>query len=380
MTGTPNDLPTFGSGWGKAPHGRGSHGHGSHGFFGKGTGGSKGTGDSKDDCGTKGGTKGGSKGTGGSKGGWGHGGTGGSKGSGGSKGGWGSKGASGGTKGGTGHGGTAACASSTSSYHNGGVEGHSFDHYYDDVLSCDYDPPLNDGDHPNLCGTHGGSGGSKGGTGGSKGATGGTHGGTGGTQGGTGGTHGGTGGTHGGTGGTQGGTGGTGGDTGGTQGGGGSCGTDTPPDTTPDDNCEWPGEIPVEGTAIAVVEFNSDDDHEYDAWVRIDIGDVENPGDPNSYLDAVNQFYADQGIPFDAYTEVKKLVFEDQNGKVVQSLYRAEDGTFTEEDPNAADDAEGASADDSGHDLLMPMSEEELAEYDQPDDEASEDDTQPCFA
>ena len=255
-----------------------------------------------------------------------------------------------------GFGGSGKHASSTKAYHNGGVEGKTFESWYTQTLAPHFDEVLDDAGPKSVCedatgGTRGGSkggthGGTKGGTrGGSKGGTrGGSNGGTrGGTKGGTrggskGGTRGSKGGTRGGTrGGSHGGT--HGGTRGGTHGG--------PGDDGPGGN-GVPGNTAV---TIGVVEFADDADDDYDAYVRIRADEVPDNATPQDYVEAIKNWYAEEGRDLDDM-EVRKLVFENDQGQVVASLYRTEDGGWSDTDPA-----------ETGYDgLMIPMSDAELAE------------------
>ena len=124
--------------------------------------------------------------------------------------------------------------------------------------------------------------------------------------------------------------------------------------------------MPAANSVIAVIEYNDDNDDAFDDFIRIQADSVGDPSDPQSYVAALEDHYAQNGESTDMQTDLKKLVFEEANGKVVQVLFKTAEG-FSETDPNAADAAEPVGAADA-MDLMIPMSEAEPAEMEQPDD------------
>ncbi|MCB1407634.1 MAG: hypothetical protein KDK01_15615, partial [Rhodobacteraceae bacterium] len=167
---------------------------------------------------------------------------------------------------------------------------------------------------------------------------------------------------------------------GGTSGSGGTGGTGgvEPDDGSGGDPSD--GVIPsTADSAIVVVEYNDDDDDAFDDYIRIQADDVTDASDPQSYVDAVADYYAEQGMEFDTETEIKKLIFEDKDGTVVKVLYKTEDGfseTNPEDDQNDASDQ----GDENAQSLMIVMSDDELADMEAAAQAEAEADAEPVVA
>lgn len=129
--------------------------------------------------------------------------------------------------------------------------------------------------------------------------------------------------------------------------GGSSCGDDN---DGGDCNSAAPGvdiSIPAEADKVLLVIENDDDnDDAYDDYVRIAAADVNDPSNLDDYIAAAEEQYAARGDDLESCGEVKKIVVEDADGKVIKVLYKADDGTFTDTDPALDDDSDDSSDDE----------------------------------